>query len=205
VGPGLLVATTNPGKMREYRALLAALPARLVFPADLGLSLNVREDAPTYRENAQAKALAYSQASGLLTLADDSGLEVDALSGEPGVRTSRYAGDEADDAHRRAYLREKLRATKPPRQARFRCWVAVSQPGGSTEFAEGVCEGEVILEERGVNGFGYDPLFVVRGRGLTLAELEPDEKNHLSHRARAVQAIWPRLLARLDAQDAAKP
>ena len=201
----LLVASTNPGKMQEYRALLAPLPARLVFPADLGLHLTVSEDAPTYRENAQAKALAYSAASGLLTLADDSGLEVDALGGEPGVRSSRYAGEGADDARRRAYLRERLSRTALPRPARFRCWLALSRPGGSIQYAEGVCEGEILLEERGANGFGYDPLFRVRGRGLTLAELAPQEKNRLSHRARAVQAIWPRLLASLDALGAAKP
>lgn len=200
----LLVASTNPGKIQEYRALLAALPARVAFPADLGLSLAVPEEATTYRENAQAKALAYSQASGWLTLADDSGLEVDALGGEPGVRTSRYAGEGADDAKRRAFLREKLRGTPPPRRARFRCCIALAQPWGLTECAEGVCEGEVILEERGMNGFGYDPLFVARGQGLTLAEMAPEVKNRLSHRALAVRALWPRLLEALAAQDAAR-
>jgi XTP/dITP diphosphohydrolase len=201
----LLVASANPGKMREYRELLAALPAHLVFPADLGLRLTVPEDAPTYRGNARAKALAFSKASGLLTLADDSGLEVDTLGGEPGVHSSRYAGEGADDARRRAYLRERLSRTAPPRPARFRCWVALSHPGGSIQYAEGVCEGEILLEERGANGFGYDPLFLVRGRGLTLAELAPEEKNRLSHRARAVQAIWPCLLASLDALGSAEP
>lgn len=194
----LLVASTNPGKMQEYRALLASLPARLVFPADLGLRLTIAEEGPTYRDNARAKAVAYSQASGLLTLADDSGLEVDALGGEPGVRSSRYAGEGADDARRRAHLREKLRTTAAPRPARFRCWVALSQPGDFIQYAEGICEGEILLEERGVNGFGYDSLFQVRGRGLTLAELTAQEKNRLSHRARAVQAIWPHLLAALE-------
>ncbi|HLC35055.1 MAG TPA: non-canonical purine NTP pyrophosphatase [Anaerolineales bacterium] len=200
----LLVASTNPGKMQEYRALLASLPARLVFPADLGLRLTVPEDAPTYRDNARAKAVAYSEASGLLTLADDSGLEVDALGGEPGVRSSRYAGEGADDARRRAYVREKLSLTASPRPARFRCWVALSQPGGSIQYAEGICEGEILLEERGVNGFGYDPLFQVRGLGLTLAELAPEEKNRVSHRAHAVQVIWPHMLAALAALGAAE-
>jgi len=199
----LLVATTNPGKMREYRDLLASLPARLLFPADLGIHLRVPEDAPTYRENAQAKALAYAGATGLLTIADDSGLEVDALRGEPGVRSSRYAGDGADDARRRDYLREKLSLIPAPRPARFRCWLALSQPGGATRCAEGVCEGEVLLEERGGNGFGYDPLFVVHGRGLTMAELTADEKNRISHRARAVQAMWPHLIAAIESQGAA--
>jgi len=199
----LLVATTNPGKMREYRDLLASLPARLVFPAELGMRLSVPEDAPTYRGNAQAKAMAYAGASGLLTIADDSGLEVDALGGEPGVRSSRYAGEGADDARRRAFLREKLSRIPAPRRARFRCWVALSQPGGATRYAEGTCEGEILLEERGANGFGYDPLFVVHGRGLTMAELSRDEKNRISHRARAVQAIWPHLIAAIESQGAA--
>jgi XTP/dITP diphosphohydrolase len=200
----LLVASTNPGKMQEYRALLASLPARLVFPDDLGLRLTVPEDAPTYRDNARAKAVAYSEASGLLTLSDDSGLEVDALGGEPGIRSSRCAGEGADDARRRAYLRERLSKTASPRSARFRCWVALSQPGGSIQYAEGICEGEILLEERGVNGFGFDPLFRVRERGLTLAELAPEEKNRLSHRARAVQVIWPYLLAALEVLGAAE-
>lgn len=199
----LLVATTNPGKMREYRDLLASLPAQLVFPAELGLHLSVPEDAPTYRGNAQAKALAYAGSSGLLTIADDSGLEVDALGGEPGVRSSRYAGEGSDDARRRAFLREKLGLIPAPRPARFRCWVALGQPSGATRFAEGMCEGEIVLEERGVNGFGYDPLFLVHGMGLTMAELSADEKNRVSHRARAVQAMWPHLIAAIESQDAA--
>lgn len=195
----LLVASTNPGKMREYRDLLAALPARLVFPADIGIDLKVAEEAATYRGNALAKAQAYATASGLLTIADDSGLEVDALHGEPGIQSARYAGEGADDARRRAILVERMRNFPAPRTARFRCWVALCHPAGRIEFAEGECEGEMVLEGRGENGFGYDPLFLVRGMGRTMAELAPQEKNHISHRARAVRALWPRLVAAVTA------
>jgi XTP/dITP diphosphohydrolase len=195
----LLVASTNPGKMREYRDLLAALPARLVFPADIGVHLGVAEEAATYQGNALAKAQAYARASGLPTIADDSGLEVDALHGEPGIRSSRYAGEGADDARRRTLLVERMQSSPAPRLARFRCWVALCHSDGRTELAEGVCEGEMLLEERGENGFGYDPLFLVLGFDRTMAELSPEEKNRISHRARAVRALWPRLVAALTA------
>ncbi len=151
-----------------------------------------------------AKAQAYAQASGLPTIADDSGLEVDALHGEPGLRSSRYAGEGADDARRRAFLVERMRTLRAPRPARFRCWVALCHPDSRAELAEGVCEGEMLLEERGENGFGYDPLFLVRGLDRTMAELSLEEKNRISHRARAVQALWPRLVAALTAGPASQ-
>jgi XTP/dITP diphosphohydrolase len=198
--PRLLVATTNAGKQREYRDLLSELPAEIVFPNDLGITLEVEEDGSTFRENAAKKAVALSRASGLLSLADDSGLEVDALGGEPGVRSSRYAGPGADDPRRRAFLLEKLRGIPAPRTARFVCVIAIAVPGGGTSFAEGECRGEITPAERGSNGFGYDPIFQPDGFSRTMAELTPAEKNRISHRARAAEAAIPILRTLLDSE-----
>ena len=187
----LLVATTNRGKQREYRELLCELPAEIVFPDELGIALEVEEDGATFRENAVKKAAALARASGLLAVADDSGLEVDALGGAPGVRSSRWAGEDADDPKRRAFLLEKLRGVPAPRKARFVCVIAVARPGGGVEYAEGECRGEITFAERGSNGFGYDPVFQVEGRAATMAEIPPEEKNTISHRARAAHAAVP--------------
>lgn len=186
----LLVATNNPGKIIELRALLAELPGiRLVFPQDLGLTLEVAETGGTYAENAALKAAAFAEASERVALADDSGLEVDALNGEPGIRSKRYAPQPgATDADRRAYLLENLAGAPRPWTARFRAVVAVVTPGEAARFAEGVCEGQIIPEERGTNGFGYDPIFFISEKGLTMAELGDAEKNRISHRGRAVAA-----------------
>jgi len=194
----LLIATNNPGKVREYEALLADLqvPLEVTFPTQEGLSLQVNESGETFEENAWIKALAYSQASGLLTLADDSGLEVDALAGAPGVRSARYAGSEATDADRYRKLLDAL-ADVPAgqRSARFRCVVALAQPDGTVYTATGTCEGKVGFVPRGNHGFGYDPVFIVAGYGgRTMAELPPDLKNQISHRARAVMAAQPILI-----------
>jgi XTP/dITP diphosphohydrolase len=189
--PRLLVATSNPGKQREYRALLRDVPAEIVFPDELGITLKVEEDGATFRENAAKKAVALANASGLPALADDSGLEVDALGGEPGVRSSRWAGEDADDPKRRAFLLDRLRGIPAPRTARFVCVIAIASPGGEVQYAEGECRGEITLAERGANGFGYDPLFQPEGRSVTMAELAAEEKNALSHRARAARAAVP--------------
>jgi len=184
----LLVATNNRGKLQELIPLLGDLPLQVVTPDDLGLHLTVEESGTSYTENARLKAEAFAQASGLLTLADDSGLEVDALGGAPGVYSARYAGAGASDADRRACLLRALREVPPPRPARFRCVIAIAQPGETTTYFEGVCEGEILLEERGTNGFGYDPLFFMPDCGATMAELPSALKNQRSHRARAAQA-----------------
>jgi XTP/dITP diphosphohydrolase len=191
--PRLLIATTNKGKQREYRELLRGLAAELIFPDDLGINLEVVEDGATYRENAAKKARAFAQVSGLPALADDSGLEVDALVGEPGVRSARYAGEGADDPRRRAFLLDKLRAVPAPRAARFVCVIAVALPGGEVSYAEGECRGQIVLSERGANGFGYDPIFRLAGEHCTMAELSAQDKNRVSHRARAAQAAIPLL------------
>ena len=188
----LLVATHNRGKLREFAALLDGLPFQLITPDDLGLNLDIVESGDTYAANARLKAVAYAQASGLLTLADDSGLEVDALDGAPGVRSARYAlGDDADRVT--ALLRALDRAGVPgdARTARFRCVIVVAAPDGRTWETEGTCEGRIIDTPRGDGGFGYDPVFFVLGHGCTMAELPAEEKNRISHRARAAQAARP--------------
>lgn len=190
----VLLATHNAGKIKEFLALLAALKVEILTPHDLGIVLEVDETGHTYAENAALKANAFQIQAGIPTLADDSGLEVDALYGEPGIRSARYAPlPLANDADRRRYLLAQLRPHPSPWTARFRCVLAVAAPGKPAYFAEGTCEGQIIPEERGDGGFGYDPIFLIEGRNQTMAELGADEKNQLSHRARAVQAVIPLL------------
>ena len=192
----LLVATQNPGKVREFRLLLAPLEATICFPSDLGLSIDVPEDGDTYADNAGQKALAYAQASGLLTLADDSGLEVDALDGAPGIHSARYTL--GHDADRVAALLAHLRDVPPDqRTARFRCVVVIAPPDGKTHTAEGVCEGRIASEPAGRGGFGYDPVFFLPDYNCTMAQLAQEEKNRISHRARAAEAALPKLRALL--------
>jgi XTP/dITP diphosphohydrolase len=186
--PKLLIATENQGKIKELQELLAGLGLELVTPRQLGLTLNVVEDGQTYEENAGKKARAYADASGLVALADDSGLEVDALGGAPGLYSARYSPKPgATDADRRAYLLKNLRDKPRPWPAHFHATVAIASPDGDLRFAEGNCYGEIIPEERGTGGFGYDPIFFIPVSGRTMAELDMDEKNRLSHRALAVQ------------------
>lgn len=191
----LLLASNNKGKLRELRAILAELPLEIVTPADIGLNLEVDEDGATYAENAVKKALAFQRASGLTCLADDSGLEVDALGGAPGLYSARYSSKPgATDADRRAFLLQNLADKPRPWMARFRATVAIAGSDGSVQIAEGTCPGEIIPEERGIGGFGYDPIFLLDGLTQTMAELPEETKNRLSHRARAVQAARPILL-----------
>ena len=191
----LLLASNNKGKLRELQAILADLPLELVTPADINLDLDVFEDGATYAENASKKALAFAHASGLVCIADDSGLEVDALDGAPGLYSARYSSKPgASDADRRAYLLQNLNGKPRPWKARFRATVAIAGPEGSVQIAEGICPGEIIPEERGTGGFGYDPIFFMPELGQTMAELSDETKNRLSHRARAVQAAKPILM-----------
>jgi XTP/dITP diphosphohydrolase len=191
----LLLATNNIAKLREIEAILANLPVELITPTMIGLKLDVPEDGATYAENASLKALAFARLAGLISLADDSGLEVQALEGLPGVRSARFAPQPgATDADRRHYLLEQLHGKPTPWKALFRCTVALASPDGEVRFAEGVCPGMIIPEERGHNGFGYDPIFLLPELGLTMAELISEEKNRLSHRSRALRAAEPALL-----------
>jgi len=186
--PKLLLATNNTGKVKEFRSLLQGIPFELVTPQDMGIKTEVAETGTTYEENARLKACALAKESGLLTLADDSGLEVDALSGEPGVMSARYAGKNASDADRVKYLLSKIKdVLKEKRTARFRCVIAIAKPDGPVEFCEGECQGLIAFEPCGKNGFGYDPIFCFPKYGKTMAELPIDIKNRISHRGRAAQ------------------
>ncbi len=193
--PKVLLATTNKGKVREFLGLLTGLEAEILTPKDLGITMEVDETGATYADNASLKVNAYHQLAKIPTLADDSGLEVDALGGAPGLRSARYAPKPgATDADRRQYLLEQLRPFARPWTARFRCVIALAESDGTLHFTEGICEGQIIPEERGQGGFGYDPIFLVEGKNQTMAELTASEKNLLSHRARAIQAAYPILL-----------
>ena len=174
------------------RSLLAGLPITLLSPADRGLHLNVAEDGNSYAENAAIKALAFMRASGVAALADDSGLEVDALEGRPGLYSHRFAPwPHATDADRRAYLLAQLHGIPGPWLAHFHCTVAIALPGGELYYANGDCYGEITSNERGSHGFGYDPVFYIPENQATMAELDDEVKNQISHRARAIQAAIP--------------
>ncbi|MBI5649154.1 MAG: RdgB/HAM1 family non-canonical purine NTP pyrophosphatase [Chloroflexi bacterium] len=182
----LLIATHNRGKLREYQEMFADPAIELVTLDDVGIRDDLEETGATFAANARLKARGYARASGLLTLADDSGLEVDALGGEPGVRSKRYAGENKSDTERVIFLLEKLRAApRGKRTARFQCAIAIAAPRGELWECAGVCEGEIAFAPRGSNGFGYDPIFYLPARGVMLAELSAAEKNQISHRARA--------------------
>ncbi len=185
----LLIATNNKGKVKELQDLLKDMGIELVMPSQIGIDLDVVEDGRTYAENATKKAVAFARRSGLVSLADDSGLEVDALDGAPGLYSARYGsqgGEKLSDAGRRAFLIQALQGKPRPWTARFHATIAIATPNGETHLAEGFCEGEIIPEERGTGGFGYDPIFLLPELGKTMAELSMGEKNRLSHRARAV-------------------
>ena len=186
--PRLLIASNNPGKAAEYRELLGDIGWELVTPRDVGLHLEVEESGRDYAENAKIKAATFAKASGLVALADDSGIEVDALGGEPGPLSARFGGEVISDGERVALLLERLAGVPPEgRSARFRCLIAVARPEGRVDLFEGRCEGRVAVEPRGESGFGYDPVFLLPDRGLTMAELPPNEKNAVSHRGRAAR------------------
>lgn len=188
----LLIATNNQGKVLELQELLAGSGIEFVTPAQIDLQLDVVEDGSTYQENAGKKAIAFAQASGLISLADDSGLQVDALGGAPGLYSARYSPKPgANDKDRRDFLLENLKDKPRPWTAHFHATIAVAKPNGEIEFAEGNCYGEIIPEERGMGGFGYDAIFFMPEFGRTMAELDMEEKNRFSHRALAVLAAMP--------------
>ena len=182
----LLIATANRGKVAEYGELLAGIDCTLLSLADVGISGDIEESGTTYEENARIKAVECAVRSGIVTLADDSGLEVDALDGEPGVFSARYAGDDATDGERVAYLLGKLEGVpESERGARFVCVIAIAFPDGDVRYCYGECAGRIVTEPRGGRGFGYDPAFFVPELGRTMAELPPEVKNRVSHRGRA--------------------
>ncbi len=196
----LLLATSNPHKLGEMRALLGDIPFTIISPRDLGLTLEVDEPFHTYRENAQRKARAYTEASGELALADDSGLEIDALGGEPGVFSARFGGYDTPYPERFALIERRLAGVPDEkRTARYRCIMALADPAHPERdtVAEGVVEGMITATPRGTNGFGYDPIFWLPDRQVTMAELSPAEKDAISHRGRAARVMaeilrkWP--------------
>ena len=192
----LLLATNNAQKARELRLLLGHLPLALLTPAEVGLSLDPAEDGATYEANALAKARAFADASGLPALADDSGIEVDALGGRPGLHSARYGGPGLTDEDRVALLlRELADVPEAERTARYRAVLAVAAPNGTERTAEGWCEGTVAPSPDGANGFGYDPVFFVPALGVTMARLTDEEKGAISHRGNAARALVPILAA----------
>jgi XTP/dITP diphosphohydrolase len=193
----LLIATGNAHKLREIRAILSMPGLEIIGLRDWAQPLpDIVEDGLTFEANAVKKAMLTALATGLWTLADDSGLEVDALNNEPGVRSARYAGEPSNDAANNALLMKKLEGS-PDRLAQFRCAIALSSPKGRCQVVEGACPGSLLTAPRGANGFGYDPLFVPDGYALTFAEMPDDDKNAISHRAQALQKArdtWGALL-----------
>jgi XTP/dITP diphosphohydrolase len=186
--PKLLLATNNKGKIREYLSLLRGIPFVIVTPAELGIITSVEEAGVSFEENATLKAVTLAKQSGLLSLADDSGLEVDALGGEPGHLSARYAGENASDTDRINYLLSRLKdVPEKERTARFRCVIAIATPDGKIELFSGECRGVITTVPRGNHGFGYDPIFYLPELGKTMAELTLEEKNHISHRAKAAE------------------
>ncbi len=186
--PKLLLATSNPGKQREFRVLLADSSWEIVTPQELHLSLPDEEKETNYEENAIIKAENAARASGLMALADDSGIEVDALTGAPGVLSARFGGPGLDDTGRLNLMLEQLEDVPDGRRsARYRAVIAIVQSSGETRTFEGTCEGMIGRSPVGDGGFGYDPIFYIPVRGKTMAELTMEEKNEISHRAVAAK------------------
>ena len=188
VKPLLLLATNNKAKVREYKSLLQGIPYEIVTLAEQGITTEVDEVGGSLEENARLKATALAAESRLLSLADDSGLEVDALGGEPGPLSARYAGEGASDVERINYLLARLEdVPQEERTARFRCVIAIARPDKTVELCSGECRGFITLEPRGDQGFGYDPVFYLPELGRTMAELPLEIKNRVSHRGQAAR------------------
>ncbi len=192
----LVIATRNAGKIREFRDLLLPLKSDVLSLTDLGINTEIEEAGNTFAENARLKATAYSRLTQMPVLADDSGLEVKALGGRPGVHSARYAGPGASDADRIRKLLDELGKTGGSREARFVCLLALAQNGALLLETEGECRGIIAEEPRGTNGFGYDPVFYFPKLGRTYAELSAEEKNKYSHRARAVSSLLSKIVNR---------
>ena len=186
--PKLLLATSNSGKAKEYRVLLDGLDYEITTPAEQGIAEAITESGDSYEQNARLKAVTYARLSRLLTIADDSGLEVDALEGEPGIKSARFAGKAATDAEKVSLLVARLSGVPWERRtAQFRCVIAIATPEAQCQICVGECPGIIAIEPRGENGFGYDPIFFLPELGKSMAELPPETKNQISHRARAAQ------------------
>lgn len=190
----LVIATGNAGKLLEIKEVLKELPFEFLSLKDVGFKGTIEEDQDTFEGNAVKKAVEIMKYTGEITLADDSGLEVDALGGSPGVFSARFAGINAtDEENNKKLLQMMENIPDEKRTARFRCIIAIAFPNGQTLTAEGVCEGKIGYFPKGMNGFGYDPLFIVDKYNKTFAELEQHEKNKISHRGVALQKIKKQL------------
>ena len=199
--PRLLLATGNRHKQDELKSLLKGIPYELVTPSELGVDDRVEESGCTLEENAALKATTFAARSRLLSLADDSGLEVDVLGGEPGVFSSRYAGEKASDADRVDFLLSKLKGVPPgKRQAKFKCVIAIATPQGKVDLCIGECKGVITFAPSGKEGFGYDPVFYLPQLDKTMAELPPAHKNRISHRGQAAAKARCVLLNMIDGQ-----
>lgn len=193
----LVIATRNKGKLMEIRDLLADLDFNVVSSGDFACIPEIQEDGNTFQENATKKAVKTAQITKRLTLADDSGLEIDYLSGAPGVRSARFAGENATPEDRNRKVLNLLNGVpRSERKARFRCVIAIASPDAQVEVVSGICEGEIALYPRGNTGFGYDPIFIVPAYGKTFAEIGPEKKNQISHRAVALRKAKELLRAR---------
>ena len=194
----LLIATANTHKLDEFRAIFSDLPYQLLSLENIQLGIKVEETGTTFEENSRLKACAYARASGLLSLADDSGLEIDALGGAPGVYSARFGGENMPYSERFNLIYKRLRNLSPEQcTARFRCVITVAEPSGYHRSVEGAIEGVISRVPRGENGFGYDPIFLIPELGKTTAEISPEHKNCISHRGQAARRArtlledWP--------------
>ncbi len=185
-----IIATHNPGKVKEFKEILEPRGYFVKSLAEIGFTEEIEETGHTFEENAILKAEAVAKAVNKMVIADDSGLSIDNLGGRPGVYSARYAGEQKDDqANIEKVLSELKGIEKEQRTARFRCALAVSIPGEETKTVEGHVEGYIAEEPRGEYGFGYDPIFIVKDKDKTMAELTSDEKNKISHRADALKKL----------------
>ena len=198
----VVLGSCNQGKVEEFRALLKEEALTLLSWKDFDYPFSVKEDGKTFRENALKKAEITARVTGEVSIADDSGLEVDYVNGQPGIFSARYAGPEArDEENNDKLLRELKGVPFSQREARFVCAIVIFSPEGRWEWVEGECRGIITDSPRGKQGFGYDPIFLIPELGKTFAELSPEEKNRISHRARAINKLRPLLKKYLPANE----
>ena len=198
----LLLGTNNPGKVKEIKAIFSSFKGKILSPSNLSLDIDIPETGQSYAENARIKAMAYHKATGLPVLADDSGLEVNLLQGAPGIYSARFSPKaNATDRDRRVYLLSKLEGLPQPWHAHFHCSAVLITSRGQIIKEDGQCHGVIIPEERGNHGFGYDPIFFIPEHGATMAELDPEKKNKISHRAKAMRALQPHVMKLMQAEE----
>lgn len=189
----IVIATKNKGKVNDFKAIFQPLGYEVVSMFDVAPNMEIEETGCTFEENAVLKAEALAKSLNMMVIADDSGLEIDALGGEPGVYSARYAGDHDDEANIEKVLKKMEHVPNDKRTARFVCVLAIASPNFKTYTVKGTCEGLITKEKRGTNGFGYDPIFYVPNLGRTMAELSAEEKGTISHRGNAIRQLKDKL------------